>query len=207
MMTMTGNKIVRLAAEGIEAGGRALAVAFHDDPLQTYVLPDAEERVRLSPAHFTAIVRYGNLFGEVYTTAGTPEGVAVWLPPGASEVTPDRAVEAGLDQLPTLVGAEPMARFDQVLGFLEPFHRKDVPAEHWYVMVVGVVPARQGQGVGSALLRPIIERANADGLPCYLETAQPRNVPFYRKIGFEVIVETVEPVSRMRLWTFRRDPR
>lgn len=206
-MTIREISTVRLAAAEIEAAGRALALAFQDDPLQKYVLPDAEERARLSPAHFEALIRYGHLFGEVFTTGGSPEGVAVWLPPGAGEMTPGRAAESGIDQLPTLMGAEAVARFEQVLAFLEPFHQSDVPADHWYVMVVGVVPARQGQGVGRALLRPIIDRADTEGLSCYLETAQPRNVPFYLKVGFQVVRETVEPLSGLRLWTFRREVR
>src|SRR5258706_6868028 len=102
MMTVPEIGTVRLPAAGIEAAGRAPALAFQDDPLQTYVLPDAKERARLSPAHFTALVRYGHLFGEVFTTGGSPEGVAVWLPPGGWEMTPDRAAEAGIDQLPAL---------------------------------------------------------------------------------------------------------
>jgi GNAT superfamily N-acetyltransferase len=74
-------------------------------------------------------------------------------------------------------------------------------------MVVGVIPARHGQGFGRALLRPVIDRADAEGLPCYLETAQPGNVPFYQKLGFGVIADMVEPRSGLRLWTFRRTMR
>ena len=134
-------------------------------------------------------------------------GAAVWLPPSGWEVMPERAAEAELDKLPALMGADAVARFEQVLGFLEPFHRRDVPPEHWYVMVVGVAPAGQGQGLGRALLEPILKRADATGLPCYLETAQPRNVSFYRNLDFRVLVETVEPRSGLQLWTFVRDPR
>jgi ribosomal protein S18 acetylase RimI-like enzyme len=109
------------------------------------------------------------------------------LPPDGWEVTPERAARAGLDQLPALIGADAVERFDHVLGFLESFHRRDVLSKHWYVMVVGVIPARQEQGFGRALLRPVLDRADAEGLPCYLETAQPENVPFYQKLGFGVI--------------------
>jgi hypothetical protein len=52
----------------------------------------------------------------------------------------------------------------------------------------------------------MMERADAAGLPCYLETAQPDNVAFYEYLGFARLVEAVEPRSGLRLWTFRRDP-
>ena len=74
-------------------------------------------------------------------------------------------------------------------------------------MVVGVIPARHRQGFGRALLRPVLDRADAEGLPCYLETAQPENVAFYQKLGFDIIADMVEPRSRLRLWTFRRTMR
>ncbi len=203
---MMNHKIVRLDPAQIDDAGRALALAFQDDPLQTYTLPDPVERTRLSPAHFAALLRYGQMFGEVFTTLGRPDGAVVWLPPGHWDVTPDRMAASGLDQLPSLLGAEAVARFDRVIEFLKPFHYRDAPNDHWYVMVIGVAPVRQGQGLGRALLQPIMDRAAADHLPCYLETAHAPNVPFYGKLGFEVLADTVEPQSGLRLWTFRRDP-
>jgi hypothetical protein len=50
-------------------------------------------------------------------------------------------------------------------------------------------------------------RADAEGLPCYLETEKLRNVPFYRRNGFETVVAGVEPVSGLTYWTFQRLPR
>lgn len=200
-------EVVNLSESQIEDAGRALALAFQSDPLQTYALPDSRVRAARSPAHFAALLRYGHLFGEVFTTRGAPVGAAVCLPPDGWEVTPERAARAGLDQLPALMGADAVKRFDHVLAFLEPFHRRDAPSKHWYVMVVGVIPARRGQGFGRALLRPVLDRADAEGLPCYLETAQPENVAFYQKLGFGVIADMVEPRSGLRLWTFRRTMR
>jgi GNAT superfamily N-acetyltransferase len=202
---MPSMEVVPLAEAQLEDAGRALALAFQDDPLQSYVLPDPEQRVLRSPAHFAALLRFGHLFGEVYTTTATPEGAAIWQPPGV-EVTPERAVSAGLDRLPAHIGADAMERLGRVLDYLEASHRRDVPPEHWYLMIVGVVPARQGQGVGRALLQPVLNRADSASLPCYLDTAQPRNLPFYQKLGFRVVAESVEPEGGLRLWTFRRDP-
>ena len=59
-------------------------------------------------------------------------------------------------------------------------------------------------GLGTA---PVLAKADAAGLPCYLETMKTRNVPFYRKHGFEVIVEDDLPGGGFHFWTMRRDPR
>ena len=73
-------------------------------------------------------------------------------------------------------------------------------------MIVGVVPARQRQGLGRALLQPGLNQADAARLPCYLDTTLAENVIFYQKLGFHVLVETVEPESGLQLWTLQRDP-
>ena len=199
-------EIVSLRERDLPAAAAALSRAFHDDPLQMYVFPDPVERAARSPALFTPLLRYGLLFGEVLTTAGGPAGAAVWLGPVAWEVTPERAKAAGLDELPTVLGAAAAERFLSVLAAIDPYHRRDVPPAHWYVMVVGVAPEAQGTGIGRALLRPMIDRADAAGQPCYLETAQPTNVAFYEKLGFDRVVDTREPQSGLRLWTFRHSP-
>ena len=203
---MPAPTIVSLSEADLLAAAEGLARAFQEDPLQTYVFPDPAERAARSPGHFAPLLRYGLRFGEVLTTTRPTDGAAVWLGPDAWEVTPERAAAAGLDDLPTIMGAAAAERFFSVLAAVDPYHHRDVPAAHWYVMVVGVAPEAQGQGLGRALLQPIIDRADAACQPCYLETAQPKNVAFYEHLGFRRVVDTVEPSSGLRMWTFRRDP-
>ena len=202
---MGAHTIVPLQSADVPAAARALAEAFQDDPLQTYVFPDPLERASRSPAHFAPLLHYGLQFGEVLTTADRPAGAAVWLGPDAWDVTPERAAAAGLDTLPTVMGEAAAERFFSALATIEPYHKRDVPAGHWYVMVVGVSPSAQGSGLGRALLQPVIDRADAAGQPCYLETAQPSNIHFYEHLGFRRVGEILEPTSGLQLWTFRRD--
>jgi len=157
---MTNTNIVSLNEENLSVAAESLARAFHNDPLQTYVFPDEAERAARSPAHFAAALRYGMLFGEVLTTEGKPLGAAVWLPPETWEITPERATVAGFDDLPNVMGKEPANRFFSVLGAIDPYHR-DVPPAHWYLMVIGVSPEACGQGLGGALIEPMMNRADA----------------------------------------------
>ncbi len=68
---------------------------------------------------------------------------------------------AGLDDLPKVLGEEAANRFFSVLGAIDPYHHRDVSPAHWYVMVVGVSPEARGQGLGRALLEPIMNRTDA----------------------------------------------
>lgn len=203
---MTPPAIQPLDPRDLPHAAAALARAFHADPLQTHVFPDPVERAEKSPAHFAPLLAYGLRFGTVLTTAGEPLGAAVWLPPGETEVTDARAREAGLDKLPELLGEGPATRFFRVLEAVDPFHKTDVPGDHWYLLVLGLDPAAQGRGLARALLEPVFAEADRGGLPCYLETAQPANVGLYRHLGFRVLRDVVDEASGLRLWTFRRDP-
>jgi ribosomal protein S18 acetylase RimI-like enzyme len=174
------------------------------DPLQIYTFPDEEERRQKSPDHFAAILRYGLLFGEVYSS-NNMEGAVVWLKPGQTEVTPEKAAQGSLTELPQLLGEEAATRFFSVLEYIEPYHQQDAPEPHWYTMVVGVDPAFARKGIGTALLQPVLDKARQNRQPVYLETAQPDNIGFYTKLGFSVVRELKEPVSGLALWTFKLD--
>ncbi len=201
---MTETVVGRLAETEIGAASRLLASAFRNDPLQTYVFPDAEERAQRSPAQFSTLVREGYLHGEVFATAGVT-GVSVWMPP-RRVTTAEHASESGYAQLPRLMGNEAFTRFGRVLDYLSDAHGKATPTEHWYLIVVGVQPEWQGRGHGHALLEPILDRADAEGLPICLDTAQPEVRPFYEKLGFKSVLESVDPGSGLRFWTYQRDP-
>ena len=81
-----------------------------------------------------------------------------------------------------------------------------MPTLHWQLALLGVGPTRRGQGIGSSLLGPVLARSDADGMPCYLETTRDRNVPFYQKHGFEVVVEDDLPNGELHFWTMKRNP-
>jgi GNAT superfamily N-acetyltransferase len=78
---------------------------------------------------------------------------------------------------------------------------------HWYVWLLAVDPQRQGQGVGAALLRLLTTRAAVQNVPVYLWTVQPKSVPFYEHLGFQVVTHAIEPSSRLPFWTFRCNPK
>lgn len=85
---------------------------------------------------------------------------------------------------------------------------KHTPQEpHWYLAVIGADPAAQGQGHGAALLRSGLAKADAAGLPAYLESTKPSNLPFYEHFGFTVREELLLPGDGPVLWAMWREPR
>lgn len=182
--------------------------AFYDDPLVRYVLPEEHGRFERLKAIFERYLLYGVRHGEVHTPTGPVEAGAMWLGPDNWHVNDDLMAEAGFDDdLAAILGDDPARRFDDYFAWMNGQHEKLAPPRHLYLAVLAVDSHRQGQGVGSALIRHVTTRADEEGLPCYLETQQPKNVPLYLRHGFEVVQDVVEPVSRVRTWAFVRQPR
>lgn len=197
--------IRRLSHDELDAAAESLANAFHDDPLQSYTFPDPDERRRLSAAHFRVPLEYGLRFGVVHVAPGA--GAIIALPPGATDITAERAQEGGLARLPGVIGEEAANRFLGVLRAAEPMHHRHASGPHWYVMALGVDPSAQGTGLGRALLESVFAEADPSRLPVYLETTQARNIAFYGHMGFAVVEQVREPQSGLDLWAFLRPPR
>ena len=199
-------EVVRLKSSLFDEAVELLARAFHDQPNNTYTEPDPIRRMYILRESFRCTVRECLAVGEPYGTGETLSGVALWMPPGAPHLTKEQEQEFGFDRLPEIFGERAFAREAPLRDLLKAEHERHMTGPHWFLHILGVDPARQGEGIGSALMEPVLTAADSDGLPCYLDTLQPRNVPFYQRHGFRILIEDVEPVSGLRYWTFRREP-
>ena len=72
--------------------------------------------------------------------------------------------------------------------------------------MIGVDPAKQGNGYGSALLKHALERCDGEGKLAYLESSSPKSVPLYQRHGFE-LVDTIQVGSSPPLFPMLRKPR
>jgi len=197
---------VPLAPDQMRDAGEVLARAFHDDPHWSWVLPCESRRAQVMPWFMEAWARYCRKHGQAYTTAGRVGGAALWIAPGKYPQSVVGMMLSGLMLVPLKFRRAAFSRLMSSLSYYERLHKRDVPPRHWYLPTLGVDPPRQGQGIGSALIRPVLARADADGLFCYLETEKERNLPFYHSHGFEVAVEDELPSGGPHFWTMRRKP-
>jgi ribosomal protein S18 acetylase RimI-like enzyme len=200
--------INRLQDDRVEAAGRMSARALFHDPLAVYALPDVATRAERLAWMNTAYLRLAQLFGRVDILAGPgqPDAVAAWLPPHGSEETPDRLVQAGIDRAPSVLGEAAAGRFAGAFAAMEARLHDVVPTPHWYLFMLVVAPLRQGQGLGSALLRAGLARAAADGVPACLLTMEPRNVAFYTRHGMRSAYHGPQPTSGIPFRVFTREP-
>ncbi len=198
-------KVVPLEAHQLGRAYEVMGRAFRDDQLLKYLIPEDAKRARLAPSFVGKVVRYCLSYGEVYTTPAL-DGVACWLPPGHSSPTFARMLRTGLLMEPLRFGWAGFRRFMDMVSYTEKVHKRAAPGPHWYLWGLGVEPSEQGKGIGGALMRPILARAEADGFPCYLETQNERNLPFYERHGFEVASDGEVPRRGLRVWAMVRGP-
>jgi ribosomal protein S18 acetylase RimI-like enzyme len=195
-----------VADGAIEAAGAAIARAFQDQPILQYTLPDPTERTRRAPALFAQGLRLARLVGAAFAPVKHPTGAAFGWPIPADDPTPEQAAAAGLEPLPDLLGEATYGRFAELTGYVAEQQALLVPPPCWHLSALGVDPAHQGQGIGSALVRAFLARSAADGVPTGLWTDTPANVGFYRGLGLELVGEGIAPGSGVPYWIFRRDP-
>lgn len=136
---------------------------------------------------FEAAVRDAIPFGTAFAAVEGDAvlGLALWLPPGAfpwSALRKLRATPAFL----RVWAADPrhFATFTRLGMNSEKNHPTD---RHWSLEALGIRPETQRKGLGSRLVQPVLDRADSEGVECYLETSNPQNVAFYERFGFRVL--------------------
>jgi ribosomal protein S18 acetylase RimI-like enzyme len=159
---------------------QTIVLGFSADPMARWASPDAavylDRRAEFFDAFGGAAFDHGTAF-----VADDGAAVATWLPPG---------VESNGELLSAIMAEQTpesrMAEMDALFARMEQFHLRE---PHWYLPLIAADPARQGQGLGTALMEAAIAHVDADGRPAYLESSNPRNIPLYERFGFERIGE------------------
>jgi ribosomal protein S18 acetylase RimI-like enzyme len=161
-----------------EAAFALIVLAFVSDPAARWSWPRADDYLLNMPQLARAFA--GKSFG-LGTAFGIDQlaGAALWLPPGAA--SDEEALASLIERTtPASIRQDAAGVFEQMASF----HPHE---SHWYLPLVGVDPVCQGQGLGDKLMASALARCDADRLPAYLESSNPRNIPFYQRHGFEVM--------------------
>lgn len=203
MVPETSLPVVRRAnRDDVEAMAAQLARTFFDDPVTSHIFRNPARREAGLRAYFRTQMRADYLpFGGCYTTDGYA-GSAIWAPAGKPLLTGLGGILTMLPVLPYVAG-----NLGTTLRLLNLVETKHPHEPHWYLASLGTAVELQGKGVGTALMRPVLEHCDAEGIPCYLESSKERNLPFYRRHGFEVVEELPLPGDGPPVWTMWREPR
>jgi ribosomal protein S18 acetylase RimI-like enzyme len=178
--TTTGVAVRRATAADLPALAGVMADAFYDDPSnRAFYFRERTRRHRLERFFAELSIPSALAHGAVFTTSDLAGG-AIWLPSEALHM--GRVEQARLMVAIARISGAETSRVLRTFAALDRVH----PTEpHWFLPQIGVAPARQGRGLGSALLRPMLDHLDAIGMPAYLESTSVRGRPLYERHGFE----------------------
>lgn len=194
--------VQRASRADLRQVGATLGRAFVDDPLMAWLFgadPDAcrDGSTRLLTWDTENLLRRD----EVWRTPAF-EAAALWAPPPGTY----RPSIWSTARLAPFMLRSVGRRLPAALRSLSELEKARPPEPHWYLGVLGTDPAHQGRGFGSALLAPVLDRADEAGQASYLESSKEANLPFYERHGYRVL-RTLDLADGPRLWTMWREPR
>lgn len=178
---MTEDPRVRTAGANDRAAVlNTMLLGFAADPMARWTFPRASGYVEAMPPFIEAFGGRAFEHGTAFVTEGFG-AAALWLPPG---VEPDDAAMGRAQE-----GNFPPEIEEDVGGMLEGMARYHPREPHWYLPMIAADPRWFGKGLGSLLMKHALRRCDEEGMPAYLESSNPRNIPFYERFGFRTIGE------------------
>jgi GNAT superfamily N-acetyltransferase len=173
----------RVAGDGdVDAVAETLTLAFRSDPVWgPYSFPDPQLQVEQSRRLWAAYAAAAMRFPWTLVTPAC-EAVAIWIPPNEPELTEEQTEEFEALAVEVL-GPEQAAVVLGALDALDAQHPQDEP--HYYLSLLATHDDHRGRGLGMALLAASLERVDAEHMPAYLESTNPRNDARYNRLGFE----------------------
>ncbi len=157
-----------------------LTDSFSCDPMLNWVFA----KTHLYPFFFQMLVRDVYLPRGIVHIEDQGRAAALWLPPEQRfQVAPRLGLLQFGFKLMQQDGLRPLWRMRQQGAVFA----KHLPTEpHYYLQFIGCRHSDQGRGIGAALLNQGTSICDGHGMPAYLECSNERNLPLYRRHGFEV---------------------
>jgi GNAT superfamily N-acetyltransferase len=174
-----------------------LVLAFSADPLERWLYPNPRAYLQHFPRFLRAFTSRAFDSGTAYYV-GDYAGAALWLPPNVH--LPEHPIVESLEQT-----VDPAKQAD-TFAILEQMSRYHPEEPHWYLALMGVDAAQQGQGFGAMLLQHALASCDGDWTPAYLESTNPKNIPLYQRHGFELL-GTIQAGSTPPMFPMLRRPR
>jgi GNAT superfamily N-acetyltransferase len=202
-------KIIALARNDIQKSGGILGKAFQNDPAMLMMPAEsgAEERIESSAKLFVnqllACLRNGSPM-IVKDTTRILSAFSLY-PPGTYPIPLTEQIKMILVTVlkASLFSRQTWLALNRGIKLLDEMKKKHPKNPHYYLEVLGVEPSYQGKGIGSMILKSINEKADKEGVGCYLETAQPRNLPLYKRFGYQIIDQKI--ILGVTLWFMWRN--
>ncbi|MCC6142190.1 MAG: GNAT family N-acetyltransferase [Candidatus Hydrogenedentes bacterium] len=203
---MNNIAILPITPDAVPELGAVMARAFEQDPVWSYMFPDARRRPDQLRWFFTLWIPLVAELGAAFMTADR-RALALWIPPGQEDrLSPGRQAQRVLRALAHLGPGWAWRSFQVALDAAKR-QAEEVREPHWILDAIGVDPRVQRQGHGAALIYHVLDCAEAGRTPVYVQTHNRVNIPYYERFGFDLIkADRTRPGLDVWTCSLRRPP-
>ncbi len=195
-------KIIKARKEDIHVLKNVLVKSFMNDPFTNWLVKHDDKILSRMDAIFAPVLNhFGFKYAHVYTTE-EKNCCAVWIPPG--KYNPNSIFNLLL--LPAWIKVVGWSRLLKTMQAASVLSNHHAGPQYFYLSTVGTLPELQGKGIGSAILKPVLDICDGDKIPACLETSNEKNISFYEKHGFKIKSEFIIPHGGARTWVMTREP-
>jgi ribosomal protein S18 acetylase RimI-like enzyme len=183
--------------------GEVLADAFAEDPVFAWLIPPQlrgrDDRLRTV---FTSMSRAYLRRGKPCYLTSDASAAALWAAPGSWAMPLSQVI---LEAAPNgMAFRGHLLRALRTQLQIERLHAAQ-SRPHWYLGYLGTRSDRQGEGLGTQMLREVLEGLNTGAMPAYLESSNERNLPLYERNGFRVVGELQALGHGPTIWRMWRE--
>ncbi len=194
------DNLYKIQKKDLKNAVNVLNNAFSEDSMWKEVFTDEDKNRVLTEVMVRFCLKYGN----VLSTSDNLEGVMA-IAPHDKDMTALRVIRSGAFFLSMKIANE--AKIMKVLSNAIEEAKKSLNlGPYIHLLIMGVSQEFQGKGFGGKLLRAVIEKAETERKPIYLETQKEENVNLYEKYGFSVKTKIIlpEPLN-LPMWLMVRN--
>lgn len=145
-------------------------------------------------------------YGETYIPQEHNYGASVWSKPINRELEQEKSARKKAFLLDHM-GNGSLATYNTIVHNMSEAAEELVDKNYWYLSILGILPKFQNKGLGAGLVKDILDKADKQGAPTFLETFTRRNITFYERLGYQIVRKIHEPATNADYWLMTRTPK
>jgi hypothetical protein len=197
--------LYKIQKNDINKAAQILGESFADYPIFKYILPDNDYRKKKIHHLFLFLINMGMIEGDVVAPSKRMEGVSIWIHSSKIKASFSSGFKAGIMHLFFSIDLKSLIRFIDIGTRKQKVRTKILTGPYYLLDAIGVDPHAQRCGLGRMMIETKLHEFDAENVPCYLETSNPKNLLYYQKFGFCMIHEY--EIMNITIFCLLRRPR
>lgn len=161
-----------------------LTKSFDTNQSVNYIIKQDEKRITRIKALMDYSFEICYLFGDVFLSEDKKACALVTYPDKKKTI-----LKSILLDIKLILSSVGLKNIKKTLARESLINKVQPKVLKYYLWFIGVDPEYQNEGIGSVLLNEIIDDSEHKKRPIYLETSTLKNLPWYKKFGFQIYHE------------------